>query len=60
MNPIASSSSIVDQLPPEDAPSSRTVRRRLMNLHSYAAAKKPKLYTKNIKDRISFAKKYRH
>lgn len=41
-------------------PSARTVRRRLVcaGLKSYKAAKKPKLSAKNIRDRMTFCKRY--
>ena len=62
-DPRASSSSIAAQLPPHDTVSARTVRRRLLvdcNLKCHTAAKKPRLLPKNIKDRLAFAKRYRH
>jgi transposase len=62
-DPTASSTAIASQLPPEIAPSARTVRRRLQldfHLRAYRAARKPKLSAKNIKDRLVFAKRYRN
>lgn len=61
-NPRVSSGYIAAQLPPECTVSARTVRRRLLNdfkLPSRRPARKPKLSPKNIRDRLSFAQKYK-
>lgn len=54
-HPTWSSSAISSSM--SDPPSSRTIRRRLVNdfnLRCYRAAKKAKLTAKNIKDRLAF------
>lgn len=60
-NPTASSSFIASQLPPEVTVSTRTIRRRLQidhKLRAYRPSCTPRLSAKNIKDRLTFAKKY--
>ena len=60
-NPSWSSKRIALELRP--VPSSRTVRRRLLTefkLPSRKPARKSRLSKKNIKDRMTFCKKYRH
>lgn len=59
-NPFISSKELAQQIP---GVSARTVRRRLngkFHLKSRRPAKKPLLSAKNIKDRLSFCKKYLH
>lgn len=62
-SPQKSSEGIRDELPKQgEVPSARTIRRRLSaaGLKSYRPAKKPRLSSKNIKDRLAFCKKYRN
>ena len=61
--PTTSSTQISSELPLTSSVSCRTIRRRLhdeLDLKSYRPAPKPLLSAKNIRDRVSFAKKYRH
>lgn len=60
-NPTLSSTAIAAQLP--TPVSSRTVRRRLFkdfNLRSRRPAKKAKLSAKNVRDRLTFCRKYKN
>jgi len=61
-SPRASSAKIQSQLPPENRPGKRTIRRRLFDsgLKSCRPAKKPLLSKKNIRDRLVFCRKYRN
>lgn len=62
-DPTASSSFIAAQLPEETPVSCRTVRRRLQKdfgLRAYRPACTPRLSPKNVRDRLAFAKRYRH
>ena len=61
-DPTTSSSAIQSQLPPQTNISARTIRRRLLTdfkLRAYRPAAVPKLSSKNVRDRVSFAKKYK-
>ena len=61
-NPFSTASEVSAEIFPNQSPSLCTIRRRLSNemgLKSYKAARKPKLTPKNIKDRISFCKKFK-
>lgn len=61
--PTATSTFIASQLPSHSSVSSSTVRRRLhkdFRLKAYRPAAKPRLSSKNIKDRLAFCLKYRH
>ena len=63
INPSATSSYIQAELPPEVTISTSTIKRRLrddFNLRAYRPASKPLLSKKNIRDRLSFCKKYQH
>jgi len=60
-SPKASSLQVLLQLPTKlQNISSRTVRRRLFNsgLKSYSPSRKPRLSQKNIRDRLTFCRKY--
>lgn len=62
-DPLASSSQILNELPPDVNVSSRTIRRRLVDdfsLRSYRAALKPRLSQKNIRDRLKFCKAHKN
>lgn len=63
-SPRASSSAIRARLPgsPDKKPSKRTIRRRLFDagLKSYRPARKPQLSAKNVRDRLTFCKKFKH
>jgi transposase len=62
-SPTCSSSEIQAKLPPDTSVSTRTIRRRLQlhfKLRAYHPASKPRLSTKNVKDRLAFALKYRN
>ena len=62
-HPLSSASDIAAGLPVESPVSLRTIRRRLSNemgLKSYRPATKPRLSEKNIRDRITFCRKYAH
>lgn len=60
-SPRKSSLGILVSLPTDARPSSRTIRRRLFQsgLKSYRPSKKPFLTVKNIKDRLTFCRKYK-
>ena len=61
--PTISSNEIQSLLPQTVSPSTRTIRRRLQvdfKLRSYRPALKPKLSTANRKDRLKFARIYKH
>ena len=63
-NPFAGSRAIQADLPAniDKLPSARTIRRRLVEggFRSYKPAKKPRLSSKNIRDRLAFAKAYQY
>ena len=58
---MKSSFTIRSSLSLNDAPSCRTIRRRLFDigLKSYRPAKKPELLKKNVADCIAFCQKYK-
>lgn len=63
INPTISSSEIQAELPKGENISCRTIRRRLRDefkLGAYRPAIKPRLSAKNIKDRMSFCRRFRH
>ena len=62
-HPLSSAADIAAGLPMESHVSLRTIRRRLsheMGLKSYRPATKPRLSEKNIRDCITFCRKYTH
>lgn len=61
-SPKSSSAKIQGQLPVHNRPSTVTIRRRLFQagLKARKPARKPLLSAKNIRDRISFCRKYRN
>ena len=63
VDPTTTSTNIQSQLPPQVKVSKTTIKRRLHNefgLKAYRPAAKPMLSKKNIKDRLSFCRRYRH
>ena len=63
VTPTITSTSIQSQLPPDVKVSKTTIKRRLHNefgLKAYRPAAKPMLSKKNIKDRLSICRRYRH